>query len=106
MNEIPFTEVYWNKWFQLGGIIMFVCGFLFSTLFPLLNWHKYKANLVCIVLYKVYYRLPYKAKSNPDLVYDLADAATQALVKTGTEKFGIRFNNETKNFEVVEVIRM
>ncbi len=30
MNEIPFSEIYWNKWFQIGGVVMFLIGWLFA----------------------------------------------------------------------------
>lgn len=99
MNEIPFTEVYWNKWFQLGGIIMFVLGILFSTLIPLINWHKRKAQYYAILLNALYLQFPNRLKSKAHAEL-FALTASRYLHDSGTEKYSIIWDEDQLRFVV------
>jgi hypothetical protein len=107
MNEISFADVYWNKWFQLGGIIMFVCGILFSTLFPFINWHKNRAIDYADFLNKINETLPpEKNIVNDSGLHDrqlMAIVATRLLAET-TDKYFIKWDDSQRKFVVADYV--
>lgn len=106
MNNIPFSEVYWNVWFQLGGCIMFLFGWIAASLFPLLKWDYIKATHYCDVMNKLIWKLKINIQSVFYIeCHNLASYMTNRLYYKSTPRYEIIWNESEERFEVKKIKR-
>lgn len=94
MNEIPLSEILWQKWFVISCVLTFFAGCLFVTAAPFIKWDLYRARIYCELLNIITDGPIFQ----PSLFSTLAQTATARL---GNRKYTIVYKPSEAKFTVV-----